>query len=334
MLVAIPASLQDIVKYTSTPLTHQTTNMSDANSQDISTAMTVISANIEGLISSKASMLSEMCKREHSYCLCLQETHRAPHLARSKTTGMTLVAEQPHIKYGSAILIRSDLKVKGVSVWEQDNVELIPIDMHGVVVHSMYKPPNEKCVLPALGYGNLPHIVIGDFNSHSTTWGYTTMDHNGQSVEQWADSCNLTLINNANLSTSCNSARWKKGYNPDLIFVSECIVNMCGKSVMESIPHTQHRPICVRADPVIVAHPTPFRRFFNIRKADWNGYSAALDKLIEYVQPIPEKYSGFVENVRVASRRYVPRGCRTNYIRGIKEHVCRLQNKTVCKRLF
>ena len=243
--------------------------MSTVNSQSLSTALTVISANIEGLTASKASMLSEMYKREHCHSLCIQETHRAPRLARPKMPGMTLIAERPHIKYGSAILIRSDLKVKDVSVWELDNVELISIEMPGVVVHSVYKPPNEKVVLPALGHGNLPRIMIGDFNSHSTTWGYTNTDDNGEAVEQWADSCNLTLIHNAKLSKSFNSARW----NPDLIFVSESIANMCGKSVMEPIPHTQHRPICAHANPLVVAHPTPFRRRFNLRKAYWDGYS-------------------------------------------------------------
>ena len=144
--------------------------MCDANSQDLSTAMSVLSADIKGLTASKAFMLSEMCKREHRHCLCLQKTHRVPHLARPKITGMTFIAERPHMKYGSAILFRSDLKVKGVSVWEQDNVELISIEMTGVIVHSVYKPPNERFVLPALGYGNIPYIVIGDFNSHITTW--------------------------------------------------------------------------------------------------------------------------------------------------------------------
>ena len=74
--------------------THQTTSnhtMSTVNSQSLSTALTVISANNEGLTASKASMLSETCKREH--CHCLQETHRAPHLSRPKIPGMTLIAE-------------------------------------------------------------------------------------------------------------------------------------------------------------------------------------------------------------------------------------------------
>ena len=45
----------------------------------------------------------------------------------------------------------------------------------------------------------------------------------------------------------------------------------------------------------------------------------ALDNIIEDVELISEKYGDFIENVRVASRRYIPRGCRTNYIPGLSE---------------
>ena len=161
--------------------------------------------------------------------------------------------------------------------------------------------------------------MIGDFNSHSTTWGYTNTDNEGEAVEQWADSCDFTLIHDAKLPKSFNSARWKKGYNPDLIFASESIANMCKKSVMDPIPHTQHRPICVSVQPVVVPQPTPFRRRFNFRKADWNGYSTELDNSIEDVEPIPSNYNRFVENVRVASRRHIPRGCRTDYVHGLTD---------------
>ena len=83
-------------------------------SQSLSTALTVISANIEGLTAAKASILSEMCKRECCHYLCLQETHRSTNLPRPKIAGMSLVVERPHTKYGSAILIRNDLKVKKI----------------------------------------------------------------------------------------------------------------------------------------------------------------------------------------------------------------------------
>ena len=162
--------------------THQITSnptMSAVNSQSLFTALTVISANIEGLIASKASILSKMCKRERCHCLSLQETHIPTHLSRPKIAGMSLVAERPHNKYGSAILIREDLKVENVYERVQGTVELITIIMSGVVMHSVYKPPNDQFALRALGHRDLPHIVIGDFNSHSTSWGYATTDNNG-----------------------------------------------------------------------------------------------------------------------------------------------------------
>ena len=89
-----------------------TIKMYEANSQDLSTVMTVMSANIEGLTASKVSMLSEMCKREHCHCLCLQETHRAPHLARPNITGMPFIAERPHI-----VVVVVRLRSWFVSVW-------------------------------------------------------------------------------------------------------------------------------------------------------------------------------------------------------------------------
>ena len=119
---------------------------------------------------------------------------------------MSLVAERHH-KYGSAILIREDLKVKNVYERVQGTVELITIVMSEVVVHSVYKPPNDQFALLALGHRDLPHIVIGDFNCHSTSWGYDTTDNNGEAVEQLADSCDLTLIHDAKLPKSFNSGR-------------------------------------------------------------------------------------------------------------------------------
>ena len=44
-----------------------------------------------------------------------------------------------------------------------------------------------------------------------------------------------------------------------------------------------------------------------------------LTSLIEDVEPIPANYKSFVKSVRVASRRHIPRGCRTEYIPGLTD---------------
>ena len=91
------------------------------------------------------------------------------------------------------------------------------------------------------------------------------------------------------------------------------------QSVLDPIPHTQHRPICVTANLIIVPQPTTSRRRFNLQKANWDGVSTEFDAAIEEVNSIPENYGRFIELLRVVSRRHIPRGCRSNYIPGLRE---------------
>ena len=120
-------------------------------------------------------------------------------------------------------------------------------------------------------------------------------------------------------SRSLYSPHWKKFYNPDLIFAFSSIDNMCVKSVLNPIPCTQHSPICVTVNHVLVTRPTAFRRLFNLRKANWSGYATDVDIFIEKVDPTPENYERFIEAICVASRKYIPRGCRSHSIPGISE---------------
>ena len=138
-----------------------------------------------------------MCKVGCCHCL----SHRDSVHAGTKVPRMTLIAERPHKKNGNAIFVRDDLKVKNVSIRDDGNVELITVSY----LVWWCKPPAERFVLPAVGYRNLPHIVIGDFNSHITTWGYTTTDNNGEAVEHWAEANNQqssTMQNYRNISTA------------------------------------------------------------------------------------------------------------------------------------
>ena len=163
--------------------------MSAVHIQSSSDALIVISANIEGLTANKASILSELCKDKHCHCLCLQETHRAKDRARLIIPGMPLAAGRPHNKHGSSVFVRDGLK--------EDNVEVITVELPGVVVHYVYKPPTEQFLLHPLGRRSMLHIVNGDFNIHKTLWGYTSTDNDGEAVDLWAESNNISLIHNS-----------------------------------------------------------------------------------------------------------------------------------------
>ena len=85
---------------------------------------------------------------------------------------MSLVAERAHDKYGNTIFIRVPLEVKSISVTAANHVEVITTELPDVVVHSVYKPPNEQFVLPPLGHRSIPQIVIG-VSTPTTPYGAT-----------------------------------------------------------------------------------------------------------------------------------------------------------------
>ena len=39
--------------------------------------------------------------------------------------------------------------------------------------------------------------MVGDFNSHSQSWGYNQADARGEEIEDWQDDNNLILVNDA-----------------------------------------------------------------------------------------------------------------------------------------
>nr|XP_027237031.1 uncharacterized protein LOC113828294 [Penaeus vannamei] len=77
------------------------------------------------------------------------------------------------------------------------------------------------------------HLVIGDFNGHSTQWGYN--NQNGENA----------II-----------ARLRRGYNPDLIFISNRR-QVFQRNVLDHIPRSQHRPVEANTQPIRTMMPGP-----------------------------------------------------------------------------
>ena len=281
--------------------------------------VTVMSINIEGFSSVKGQLIGKLCSDSDCDILCLQETHRGQHQLRPKIPGMKLTVERPHEKYGSAIFTKPDTIIDRTSLTDNDDVEILSISMGNLSVTSVYKPPGTRFSFKepkTFDYQQI-NVIIGDFNSHSTSWGYSKSNNDGILVEEWAEAHQLNLIHDAKLPPSFNSCRWRRGYNPDLVFTSERISALSKKNVLDPIPHSQHRPIVIDVTAAVVPQKVPLRRRFNFRKGNWESFTKELDEALTDLDPTPANYEKFIKLVQEISKKHIPRGCREYYIPGI-----------------
>ena len=120
---------------------------------------------------------------------------------------------------------------------EVNNIDILRVDLRGISVTSVYKPPGEPFSFhqPSTAVGDQPQVIIGDFNRHSPMWGYATMNTDGELVEDWAKKHTASLINDPKHPYS-NSGRW---HNIGII-LSYNRIGCCNKIVMEPVPQFQH----------------------------------------------------------------------------------------------
>ena len=67
----------------------------------------------------------------------------------------------------------------------------------------------------------------------------------------------------------------------------------------------------------IAVQTVPFRRRFNLKKANWEQYAYQLDAAVENIPATAECYDQFVNALRKVARKNIPRGCRRNYVPGL-----------------
>lgn len=152
----------------------------------------------------------------------------------------------------------------------------------------------------------LLHQSFFSFACHNPLWGYNDLDESGQALETGAETNDLVLIHDPKQPASFKSGRWKRGYNPDLVFVSSTIRSRCIKTVCSPIPRTQHRPIMCEIVPVVRPLQVPLKRQFNYLKANWEQYSQTVDKALMNVPATPKGYEDFVDLVSKKVNKSIP----------------------------
>ena len=82
---------------------------------------------------------------------------------------------------------------------------------------------------------------------------------------------------------------------------------------------------------VVAPQSVPFHRHFNLKKANWEIFTADLDASIKDLPSSTDNYNAFVDLVKSSFQKNIPRGCRTNYISGLSDDAKESYNDyTIC----
>ena len=161
--------------------------------------LTTMSLNMERLSTAKQQIIADLINNHQCDIVCLQETHRGLDNIRHRMPGMDMAIERPHEQHGSAIFVKIGTIINSTSLTNFYNIEILTVNIIGISVTSIYKPPGELFSFdhPPTSVGSQPRVIIGDFNSHSAQWGCKTA--NSELVGDWAEAQCLILIHDPKL---------------------------------------------------------------------------------------------------------------------------------------
>lgn len=164
-------------------------------------------------------------------------------------------------------------------------------------------------------HGSLPTIsksslVLGDFNSHNTLWGYATTDKAGDALEEWIGSQNLYIIQDLKGPKTFWSARWNSGYNPDLTLVSldsDGLPYPAERSIIGDFPNSQQRLILTKLGTIIPFHKSLQISRWNFRKANWQGFQKHMEEIVNRIPKAHNSIDRFTGLLIKAAKLNIPR---------------------------
>nr|CDS29376.1 selectin protein [Hymenolepis microstoma]CUU99916.1 selectin protein [Hymenolepis microstoma] len=107
-------------------------------------------------------------------------------------------------------------------------------------MHAVYNPPQNR---PNFDLLNISHktVVLGDFNAHSTRWGYKNRNTAGKEIEDILNSSPLEVIYNDEVPAThlhYNGIRT----TPNLLLVSSDISELTQRKIIDN-PGSGHKPV-------------------------------------------------------------------------------------------
>ena len=281
--------------------------------------LTIMQWNAEGVFHKEDELRNLLAQKDIDIC-CIQETHltdqknfkirgyqkpfRLDRPLRHKGGILTLVRNNVHVVEGSSFLDGAEyqcLKVKS------KNSELNLVN---------YYCPNDK----PLSLENIEvsdsFLIVGDFNSHSQSWGYDHADARGEELEDWQDDHRLLLVNDPDDTPTFFHRGWRTCSTPDLALCTEDIHRGIKREVGQQLGGSDHRPVFITIENQVIPIDNPAPRW-NYKRAKWGLFALRANELTKDIRVQGRNENTVVKEwtkgIMQAAQETIPRGARRDY---------------------
>ena len=276
--------------------------------------------NAEG-VTPKTDALGMFLQENSIDVCCIQETH----LQEGKFFKVRGYQQpfrndrQGRMKGGVLTLVKNNLHAVETKRLTGD-AEYLQIKLStkncSIDIGNYYCPDDKLLSLDSIEVPTNNFIIAGDFNSHSQSWGYSTMNKRGENVEAWQDENNLILANDPMDQHTFYSRRWYSSTTPDLAFCTEDLHRHLTRKVCSQLAGSDHRPVLhtISGDQ---PENQPQHPRWNYKKAKWSLFRIKSNELTKDIQTDGRNPNNVIRDwnrqiIKVA-KETIPRGVRKNY---------------------
>nr|KAG5704568.1 hypothetical protein BaRGS_031832 [Batillaria attramentaria] len=185
-----------------------------------------------------------------------------------------------------------------------------------LLISNCYSPPTASLDLHTIQPASYNHLIVGDFNGHSPSWGYDNSDYRGEEIEDWLIDNQLILINQPDDKPAYYSRAWKKTSTPDLAMATEDLQKQTTRVVSDQLGGSDHLPIILHiADKKASTDHHRKHASWDFKRADWLKYQHHAEDLcnVTFTEDMNTNVKRLTESILTAAKRSIPRGFRKDY---------------------
>ena len=186
-------------------------------------------------------------------------------------------------------------------------------------IYNLYSPPPKALRLHAIQPEEERWIIMGDFNSHSPSWGYPDLDPKGDEVEDWIITNQMVLINRPDEPHTYDSRAWRKTSCPDIAIATDDVAKITKRHVEQQLRGSDHKPVLLVIKQDLREAGRKLCPSWNYKRANWPEFRKMTDEncrnqMMEH--HLNEKVKLFTEAILSSAKETIPRGRRRDYIPG------------------